>query len=64
MTKLTGAGVLAIPARIAARLPKKGSARVIVLTGEKTDETAWRQAAYEQFLRDDSSEDAIYETMR
>ena len=25
------------------------------------DDAQWRQAAYEQFLRDDSSEDAIYE---
>ena len=25
------------------------------------DDAQWRQAAYEQFLHDDSSEDAIYE---
>lgn len=64
MTKLTGAGVLAIPAKIAAQLPKKGKARVILLTGEKTDATAWQHSAYEQFLRDDSPEDAVYEAIR
>jgi hypothetical protein len=45
-------------------LPKAGKARVIVLTDEGTDEAEWQAAAYEQFLRDDSVEDAIYDSLR
>jgi transaldolase len=63
-TNLTGAAMITIPAEVATQLPKKGSARVIVLTGEQTDETEWRQGAYEQFLREDPPEDAIYDTLR
>jgi hypothetical protein len=63
-TELSGAAVLPIPSEIAAQLPKSGKARVIVLTDEDTDDAEWRAAAYEQFLRDDSPEDAIYESLR
>ncbi len=63
-TELSGAGVLAIPSDIAAQLPKTGRARIIVLTDEDTDEAQWRAAGYEQFLRDDPPEDAIYESLR
>ena len=63
-TEPTGAAVLPIPKEIAAQLPKAGRARVIVLTGEDSDEAEWRAAAYEQFSRDDSPEDAIYESLR
>jgi hypothetical protein len=61
-TKLTGAAMLAIPAEVAARLPKTGKARVIVLTGEQTDDAEWQQGAYAQFLREDFLEDAAYDT--
>jgi hypothetical protein len=57
-TELSGAAVLPIPRDIAAQLPKSGKARIIVLTDEDTDEAEWRAGAYEQFLRDDSAEDA------
>ena len=63
-TELSGAAVLPIPREIAAQLPKSGKARVIVLTDEDTDEAEWRAGAYEQFLRDDSAEDAIYDSRR
>jgi hypothetical protein len=52
---------LSLPRKIAAQLPKSGKARVIVLTDEDSDEAEWRAGAYEQFLRDDSAEDAVYE---
>jgi hypothetical protein len=63
-TELSGASVLALPKDVVAQLPKSGKARVIVLTDEDADENDWRQAAYEQFLRDDSSEDAIYDSQK
>jgi hypothetical protein len=56
--------VLHIPTEVAAQLPKAGKARIIVLTEEPTDDTEWRAAAYEQFLRDDPPEDAIYDSLR
>ena len=55
--------MLAIPKDIAAQLPKAGKARVIVLTDEG-DDTDWRLGSYRQFLRDDSPEDAIYDSSR
>jgi hypothetical protein len=63
-TELTGAAVLPIPREIAAQLPKSGKARILVLTDDATDEAEWRAGAYEQFLRDDSAEDAIYDSLR
>lgn len=60
-TDLSEKPVLTIPSELAARLPKTGKARVIVLTGDDND---WQVAAYEQFLRDDSPEDAVYEALR
>ena len=63
-TELSGAMVLPIPREIAAQLPKSGKARIIVLTDDATDEAEWRSGAYEQFLRDDSAADAIYDSLR
>lgn len=63
-TELSGAAILQIPPHIVAQLPKAGKARVIVLTEERTEKAEWRAAAYEQFLRDDSAEDAIYDSLR
>jgi hypothetical protein len=64
VTELKGAAVLDIPSDGAARLPKAGRARIIVLTEEPMDDAEWRAASYEQFLRDDPPEDAIYDSMR
>jgi hypothetical protein len=63
-TELSGAAMLSIPPEIAAQLPKSGKARIIVLTNEDTDEAQWRAGAYEQFLRDDAAEDAVYDSLR
>ncbi len=65
ITTLTPEPVLAIPQEAVARLPKAGQVRVIVLTdvltGNDADDAEWRLAGYEQFMRDDSAEDAIYD---
>jgi len=62
-TELSEAPVLTIPSEAAAQLPKAGKARVIVLT-PAADDAEWQAAAYEQFLRDDSADDAVYESLR
>jgi hypothetical protein len=61
ITDLTPEPVLAIPQEVVAQLPKAGRVRVIVLTDGDSDDAEWRSAAYEQFMRDDSSEDAVYD---
>jgi len=63
-TELSGSETLQIPSDAAAQLPKSGKARVIVLTAEEDEEAEWRQGAYEQFLREDPPEDAIYDSLR
>ena len=63
-TELSGTAVLSIPIEIAAQLPKTGRARIIVLTDDHSDDADWRAGAYEQFLRDDPQEDAIYDSCR
>ena len=60
ITELSDQPVLTVPREVAAQLPKQGRARIIVLTSDEGFEDAqWRQAAYEQFVRDDPPEDAI-----
>ncbi len=54
--------MLPIPQEVADQLPKSGRARIIVLTDELTGDAEWRLGAYQQFLRDDSPEDAIYDS--
>jgi len=63
-TELSGTAVLTIPSDAAAQLPKTGKVRVILLTDDDTDDAAWRSGAYQQFMRDDPPEDAIYDTFR
>ena len=63
-TELSDSGTLSIPQEVAEHLPKTGTARVIVLTEETGGDADWRLGAYEQFLRDDSPEDEIYDTCR
>jgi hypothetical protein len=63
-TELGPDAVLTIPQEAAAQLPKAGKARVIVLTADNAGDAEWRLAAYEQFMREDSPEDAIYDTYR
>ena len=60
ITDLTSEPVLVIPQEVVAQLPKAGRVHVIVLT-DGSDDAEWRLAAYEQFMRDDSSDDAVYD---
>ena len=65
-TELTGAATLTVPPDVAARLPKSGAARIVVLTTETNaadDAIGWQSVAYGQFLRDDTDDDAIYDTL-
>lgn len=62
--ELNESGTLTIPPDAAARLPKGGRVRVIVLTDDETDDQSWFEGAYQQFLGDDSPEDEIYESLR
>ena len=62
--ELKGQPVVTIPEEIAAELPKSGLARVIILTRDDRHDAEWRRAAYEQFLRDDAPEDAVYDTYK
>lgn len=63
-TELSEQPVLTIPDNVADQLPKTGSARVIVITNGVEEDAEWQTAAYEQFLRDDSPEDAVYDCLR
>lgn len=56
--------IVAIPQEVAAQLPTSGVARVIILTGNDEQERQWRLGAYEQFAREDSPEDAVYDTLK
>lgn len=62
--ELTGESAVTIPDDVAAQLPKTGRARVIILPAADSSDAEWRRAAYEQFLRDDAAEDAIYDTYK
>lgn len=62
--ELSAVPVVAIPEEIAAQLPKVGQARVIILTSDDYEDVQWRRAAYEQFMRDDTPEDAVYDSYR
>jgi hypothetical protein len=56
--------VVTIPEEIAAQLPEVGRARVIILTGDDSEDAQWRAGAYQQFTGDDSPEDAVYDNYR
>lgn len=63
--EMNEAATLIIPPEIAMQLPKAGHVRVIVFSNEDPGaEAEWRAASYEQFLADDSPEDAVYESLR
>lgn len=62
ITELSGSPMLCIPAEAASQLPKSGKVRVLILTEHETNHS--RLADYEQFLLDDSAEDAIYGLLR
>ncbi len=64
ITELGKEPLVTIPQQIAEQLPKTGQARVIILTNEDPEDMQWRQAGYEQFLREDAPEDAVYDSFR
>jgi hypothetical protein len=47
---------------VADKLPKSGRARIIVLTPDDPEDALSRAGAYEQFVREDSPEDAVYDS--
>jgi len=61
--ELNESGTLRIPHEVAKNLPCSGKARIILLTAGRDGDRAWQAAAYEQFLRDDAPEDAIYDLL-
>lgn len=61
-TELSNSRILPIPQEIADQLPKTGRTRIIVLTNELAGDADWHLGASQQFLRDDSPEDAIYDS--
>ena len=63
-TELSGIPILQIPSDAAAQLPRTGQVRVILLTDKDSDGVEWRAATYEQFMRDDSPEDSVYDSCR
>ncbi len=63
-TELTGSRTLDLPPDIASVLPSRGKATVVVFVDMDPDDAAWQRAAYDQFLSDDSMEDAAYDRYR
>ena len=63
IAELNEVGTLRIPREVAKDLPCSGKARVILLTADGDGDAAWQAAAYQQFLRDDAPEDAIYDSL-
>lgn len=61
--ELSGGDAMRLPADVADRLPKRGHARALILLEEDREDADWRAAAYERFARDDSAEDAVYDTL-
>lgn len=63
-TELRGNKNLPIPDNVAASLPSRGKATVLVCVDLDPGDHEWRKASYEQFLRDDSEKDAVYDKYR
>ena len=63
-TELTGSNTLKLPPEIASALPSRGKATVVVFVDMDPEDAAWRMESYEQFLSDDSEEDATYDRYR
>jgi hypothetical protein len=60
-TELRGEPTLQLPPEVVARLPKTGHARVVVVVQDDPEDDEWRRASYEQFMKDDSPDDAVYD---
>jgi hypothetical protein len=61
-TVLRGESTLDLPPEVIAKLPTSGLAKVIVLVKDDAEDEQWRRMSYEQFLRDDSPEDSVYDS--
>jgi hypothetical protein len=51
-----------LPPEVIAQLPKTGHARVVLLVESGSSDAEWRLGAYEQFMKDDDPQDAIYDS--
>ena len=60
-TELQDKPFLILPQEVAAQLPKSGHAKVILLVAEDAEDGEWQAAANEQFMRENSSEDSVYD---
>jgi len=60
-TELQDKPFLSVPQEVAAQLPKFGHAKVILLVAEDEEDGEWKTAAYEQFTRENRSEDSVYD---
>ena len=60
-TELQDKPFLAVPQEVAAQLAKFGHAKVILLVAEDAEDGEWQAAANEQFMRENSSEDSVYD---
>ena len=59
-SELTECSVVNIPNNLVSKMSKSNSVQAIALIDE-TEDKEWQLGAYEQFLREDSDDDAIYD---
>jgi len=59
-TELTGESSLSLPPEVVAQLPTSGRATVVLVV-QDGDDAQWRSAAYQQFMRGDDPQDAVYD---
>ena len=59
--ELTGNDFLCLPPEAAAALPSSGKATVVIFVDMDPEDAAWQRDAYEQFLSNDTEEDAKYD---
>ncbi len=60
-TELSGQPILSIPPEVVAQLPKSGRAKVVLLVRPDVEDEEWLKWSYEQFMKDDSPDDAVYD---
>ncbi len=60
--ELRGESTLPLPPEVLQRLPTSGRATVVLLVQDDLDDANWRRASYEQFMKEDPPEDAIYDS--
>lgn len=55
---------ISVPKDVAAKLPKSGRVRVIIMTEDDSSDAEWKSMAYGQFLREDPPEDSVYDSLK